>query len=128
MLFRFFRRRKAIETFVFRMSLDLRSRFGEKTFYSLDEIDRLFTTGKYNKAFSAYAYALFCSQKEFEEFFNKLKVNCTYDGLRTTIGKRYFEGSINFNAASVIRYAKSASCNLYYESDIGDSAGTNSPH
>ena len=123
MLFRYFRRRKAIETFVFQMSLELGRRFGEKAHYSLEEIDRLFENKKYNKAFSAYAYALFCSRKTFDDYFNELKVNCTYDGLRTTIAKRYFDGTINFDAPSVIRYAKSASANLYYESNIGPNSG-----
>jgi hypothetical protein len=122
-MFRFFKRRKAIENFVFLMSLDLYRRFGEKTGYSLEEVDRLLENGKYNKAFSAYAYAIFCTRNTFDSNFYELKVNCTYDGLRTVVGKRYFDGSINFDAASVIRYAKSTSSNLYYESNIGTNSG-----
>jgi hypothetical protein len=122
-MFRLFKRRKAIKSFIFRLSLDLQRRFGQKAFYSLEEVDRAFEGDKYDKTFIAYAYALFCSRAPFDSYFNQLKVNCTYDGLRKFVAKRFFRGIIDFNAAAIVRYAKGVGDGTYRECDLGSYSG-----
>jgi hypothetical protein len=121
-MLRLLKRRKAIKSFVYKLPLELGRHFGEKRFYSLGEVDRLLETGKYDKAFSAYAYALLCPRKDFDVHFNELNVNCTYDGLRKIVAKRFFRGIIDFDAAAVVRFAKGVGGGTYYESDIGYSS------
>jgi len=123
-MFRLLKRRKAIKSFVYRLSLELHRRFGEKRFYSFEEVDRLIERGKYDKAFTAYAYALFCSRKAFDSYFEGLKVNCTYDGLREFASKKYLYGVMDFDALSIVRFAKGVGDKSYYESDLGDTGGS----
>jgi hypothetical protein len=115
-MFRFLKRRRAIKTYVFRLSRELLDRFGQKTYYSMDNVNRVFQGGKYDKTYISYAYALFCSRTEFEDYFTQLKVNCTYDGLREFASKKYFNSVIDFNASDIARFAKDIGAS-YYEKD-----------
>ena len=119
-MFRWFKRRRAIKSYVFRLSLELFRRFGQKTFYSIDNIDRVFAGGKYDKNYISYAYALFCSRAEFDSYFSQLKVNCTYDGLRKYASKKYFRGVVDFNASEIAIFAKNTGGDSYYESSFGE--------
>jgi hypothetical protein len=122
-MFRLIKRRRTIKSFIFRLSLELQLRFGQKSFYSLEGIDRAFEGDKYDKAFKAYAYALFCSRTSFDSYFKELKVNCTYDGLRKFVAKRFFRGIIDFNASAIVRFAKGVGDGTYRESDLGTFSG-----
>jgi len=119
-MLRFFKRRKAIESFVHRLPLDIDQRFGGKTYYSIEEVDSALEREKYDKAFSAYAYALLCSRGTFDSHFSQLNVNCTYDGLRRFVSRRFFRGIIDFDAAAVVRFAKEVGDSSYYESRLGE--------
>lgn len=118
-MFRLLKRRNAIRSFVFKLPLELGRCFGEKRFYSLEEVGRRLEEGKYDEAFSAYAYALLCSRASFDAYFSQLKVNCTYDGLRKSVAKKYFGGIIDFDASSIIRFARGVGDKSYYESNHG---------
>jgi len=122
LMFRLLKRRKAIKSFVFKLPLELHRRCGEKRYYSFGEVNRLLDDEKYDRAFSAYAYALFCSRKDFDAYFSALRVNCTYDGLRKFVARKYFKGIIDFDAAAIIRFARGVGDKSYYESGLGDSA------
>jgi hypothetical protein len=133
MLFRLLKRRQAIKSFVFKLPLELRRRFGAKTHYSVEEIDRVLESGKFNRAFSAYAYAMLCSRATFEDYFRGLNVDCTYDGLRKIVADRYLNGAIDFDAASLVRFAKDMGGAYYYESgaaggDVNVSGGSHGGH
>jgi hypothetical protein len=118
-MFRLFKRRQAIKSFVYRLSLELNEHFGQKTFYSVEEVDQLLEAGKFDKAFSAYAYAMFCSRATFDAYFSPLKVNCTYAGLRKIVTKRFFSGIIDFDASAVVHFAQGVGDSTYYESRKG---------
>jgi hypothetical protein len=126
MLFRLLKRRRAIKSFVYDLPLKLERRFGQKTYFSLKEVDALFATGKYDKTFSAYAYALFCSRKDFDSYFQELNVRCTYDGLRKFVSKKYFNGVIDFNASSLFRFAKGIGRGSYDENEVAGEVGVDS--
>ena len=113
-MFRLLKRRKAIKGFVYHLSLELHQHFGQKAFYSIEEVDRLLKSGKYDQAFSAYAYALFCSRSSFDVYFRQFKVNCTYDGLRKFIAKRFFSGIIDFDASAVVHFAQGVGDSTYF--------------
>jgi len=123
MFFRLLKRRNAIKSFIYKLPLELHQRFGEKNYYSIEEIDHLFENGKYNGAFKTYAYALLCSRPAFDSYFRQLNVNCTYDGLRQFVAKKYFRGITDFDALSLIRFAKGVGDSSYRENFFGTSHG-----
>jgi hypothetical protein len=57
-------------------------------------------------AFIAYAHAIFCTREGIDEYYEPLRVRCTYDGLREQVSKRYFGGVRDFDAATLIRVSK----------------------
>ncbi len=115
MLLRLLKRRKAIKSFVYKLPLELHRRFGNKQFYSLEQVERALENGKYDKAFSAYAYALLCSRKDFDSHFGELKLKCTYDSLRMFVSKKYFDGIFDFDGGAVVRFAKGVGDQSYEE-------------
>jgi hypothetical protein len=119
-MFRFLKRSRAIKTYVFKLSLELHRRFGDKRFYTLEQVTHILENGRFDKTFSAYAYALFCSQKDFDAYFGQLKLKCTYYGLRKVVAKRYFRRIIDFDAGAVVRFAKGVGNSNYYESGLGN--------
>jgi hypothetical protein len=127
-MFRLLKRRKAIKSFVHKLPLEMNRRFGDKRYYPLEEIERVFEIGKYDRTFAAYAYALLCSREDFDSYFSLLKVNCTYDGLRKFIGKKYLYGATDFDAFSIVRFAKGVGDKSYYESGLGDNYSGGSGH
>lgn len=122
-MFRLLKRHKAIKSFVCKLPLELHRRFGDRRYFSFEQVERVLEIGKYDRAFAAYAYALLCSRKDFDSYFSELKVNCTYEGLRKIVAKKYFKGIIDFDAASVVRFARGIGDKSYYESDLGDTGG-----
>jgi len=105
-MLRFFKKRAAIKKFLLRLPLDLKRRFGEKHFYSVEEVTRATQGNEYDKAFLAYAFAVFCSPEAFDAHFAPLKVSCTYEGLRSFVAKKYFGGATHFDVIEIIRLAK----------------------
>ena len=118
-MFRLLTRRAAIKKFVQRLPLDLKRRFGDKRFYSMDEVNRALDSKHYNRAFASYAHALFCSSEEFEHHYTTIGVKCTYRGLRSEVAKRFFHGALDFDALSLIAYAKQNPDDHFYESQEG---------
>lgn len=118
-MFRFLKRRRAIKAYVFKLSLELFRRFGDKRFYALAQVTQTLENAQFDKTFSAYAYALFCSQKDFDAYFGQLKLKSTYYGLRKVVAKRYFRGIIDFEGGAVVRFAKGVGGSSYYESNLG---------
>lgn len=121
-MIRFVKRYWAIRSYVKRMSRDLVRRFGKKSFYSIDEVRQAVQRGKFSEGFIAYARAAFCSQEDFDAHYKPLGVRCTYDGLRRTIGRRYLQGQLVFDATTIInRFScPGGTSGGFYESGIGE--------
>jgi hypothetical protein len=99
-------RRSAIDDYVWGLSQELSRHFGTKTHYSVDEVRRVASESGYNMAYIAYAHAMFCSRRDFNDNYGPLGVACTYEGLRDTISRCYFDGVSGFDAATVVRCAR----------------------
>ncbi len=119
-MFRFLKRRNAIKSFVYKLPLELHRRFGDKRFYSIEQVEHTLENGKHDRAFSAYAYALLCSRNDFDSYFGGLKLKTSYDSLRKAIAKKYFNGISDFEGGAVVRFAKGVGDKSYYESDLAD--------
>jgi hypothetical protein len=123
------RRYFAIRSYVKRLSADLRRRFGLKPFYTIDHVTKAVERGGYSKDFIAYAHATYCSRETFDEYYRPLGVKCTYDGLRTVVGRRYLSGRTDFDAEMVILKFHSATRwigDTFTENGLGEDAGHHS--
>lgn len=97
---------RTIERFVWRLPQALVRRFGSKKYYTVDEVTRTARDAGYDMAFIAHAHALFCTREGFDEYYEPLRVCCTYDGLREQVSKRYFGGVRDFDAADLVIASK----------------------
>ncbi|MBK8001676.1 MAG: hypothetical protein IPK15_23970 [Verrucomicrobia bacterium] len=101
-MLRLIKRRLAIRSYVWKLSQELSRRFGKMKFYSVNQVMQAAERGHFSMAFIAYAHAIFCARGDFDAHYSTLGVNCTYDGLRAVVSRRYFGGVADFDAARVI--------------------------
>jgi len=92
----------AIRGYMIRLSRELVRRFGKRSFYSIEQVTQAVQRGKLSAAFIAYAHASFCNQKDFDAFYEPMRVSCGYQGLRRTVGRRYLSGQLDFDAETII--------------------------
>ena len=121
-MIRHIKRYMAIRSYVRRLGAELVRRFGKREFYSVSQVSQAVQRGKFSAAFIAYAHAIFCSQTDFDAYYEPLKVSCSYLGLRRTVGQRYLAGRLDFDAATIISKYRHVDYSRgdYYESGIGD--------
>jgi hypothetical protein len=122
-MLRHIKRYFAIRSYVYRLSQELVRRFGKRSFYSVEHVTQAVQRGKFSAAFIAYAHATFCSETDFEAHYKPLGVSCSYQGLRRTVGLRYFSGQLDFDAATVITRFRRFDGGDFYESGIGSQGG-----
>jgi hypothetical protein len=101
-MIRHIKRYLAIRSYMLRLSRELVRRFGKKSFYSVKQVSQAIQRGRLSAGFIAYAHASFCSQKDFDAFYEPLGVACSYQGLRRTVSRRYFSGDMYFDAKTII--------------------------
>jgi len=118
-MIRYIKRYLAIRSYVRRLSQDLVRRFGKRSSYSLEQVTQAAQRGRFSTVFVAYAHAAFCSQEDFDAYYQPLGVVCTYQGLRRTIARRYFSGETDFDAATIFNRFRRGSGD-FYESGIGE--------
>lgn len=121
-MIRFLKRRLAIRNYVWKLSQELSRRFNKKQYYSIEEITKAAQGAGLRTAFLSYAHAIFCSREEFDAYYSQLRLCSTYDGLRATVSRRYFDGMRDFDAADIINATKHTE-GRFYESGIGMDGG-----
>ena len=100
------KRRSAIGSYFWRLSQALARRFGKKSHYSTEEVSKAAEAG-FDAAFIAYAHAMFCTREDFDAYYGPLRVRCTYDGLRGSVARRFFDGATGFDATNILLRADS---------------------
>ena len=120
-LFRLIKRRLAIRSYVFKLSLELYRRWGKRRYYTVDEVTGAALRSRRKTSFIAYAHAIFCAREDFDAHYGPLKVNCTYERLRAVVSRQYFGGVRDFDAACILRANRSLEVSArFYESGLGD--------
>ena len=76
--------------------------FHKQNFYSTEEVKRAFDSEFKTEHNIEYAFAMFCSQPDFEE----LKLESTYSDLRTEVSKKCFGSWPRFNFDSLLDYSR----------------------
>jgi hypothetical protein len=100
------RKAAAIESYVWELSQELNRRFGVRQYYTVAQVSHAAQVAGFTNVFIAYAHAMFCDRGEFDSYYTPLRVACTYDGLREVVGRRYFDGAMDFNGATIDRMAR----------------------
>jgi hypothetical protein len=114
------KRYRAIRSYAKRLGPELARRWGTHRHFTIDQVTHAAQGAGFSTDFIAYAHALFCRRSEFDAYYGPLRVACTYEGLRSVVARRYFDGVTDFDAASIIRKSKREDDGDFYESHLGE--------
>lgn len=81
MLFRSYRKRKALESYRHVLGARLRGTFGRREHYAPDEVATTARAYGLSDAFLCYALAMYCEREPFEAWHAERGENCSYDRL-----------------------------------------------
>ena len=125
---RFFRKRK-IKKYAKQLPLELKRVYGYKKFYSKVQVDKIIKSKNIGNGNSisitdyCYAYAMFCSPKEFKDIHSKTGENCDYDSMRVDISNCLFHGAAGFTMATLIIEASHTETSFLGGADFGGGDG-----
>ena len=99
-----FKRRRKIKGFAKKLPSELKKLYGRSEYYSKGQVDRAirnkfskFTTGGVVVSDVCYAYAMFCTPKEFKEIHEATGESCDYMELREEVSEVCFENANDFS-------------------------------
>jgi hypothetical protein len=101
-MIRRFKRYRAVGAYFWRLSGELSRRFGRKHYYNMAEVSKAAHDGNFDVGFIAYAHAMFCSRCDFDAHYTRHHVDCSYDGLREVVARRFFDGATGFDAWNIL--------------------------
>lgn len=110
----FFKKTK-IKRFAKKLPADLKKRYGKKRYYSRLQVDRALRRQKLRKPSQNlspndyYAYAMYCSPKEFARICSSTDASCDYSQMRQEISKVVFGGQSEFSFAALDRESSASS-------------------
>jgi hypothetical protein len=104
-MFGFFKKRRAIKSFVRDMGPALRQEFGKKPHYSAEEVRKVGNRVGSNSDYMPYAFCMFCTPMVFDSLYHGSSHN--YDAMREEVGSTFFGGDTSFNADTVIEAGES---------------------
>lgn len=97
-MFGFFRKRRAIKSFVRDMGPTLRRNFGTKPHYSPEEVRQAGRLTGSSPDFLHYAFCIYCTHAAFDALHAGEPATPSYDELRREVGDSHFGGSTTFDA------------------------------
>jgi hypothetical protein len=91
--------------------------FDKQNFYSTEEVKSVYNSELKTEHNIEYAFAMFCSQPDFEE----LHLDSTYNDLRTDVSKKCFGSWPRFNFESLLDYSRRSTMAGDVGGFVGDS-------
>jgi hypothetical protein len=91
--------------------------FDKQNFYSTEEVKSVYNSELKTEHNIEYAFAMFCSQPDFEE----LHLDSTYNDLRTDVSKKCFGSWPRFNFESLLDYSRRSTMTGDVGGFVGDS-------
>ena len=124
-MFKWLHRNRKIKKYAKHLPLELKRDYGYKKFYSKAQVDKIIKrtnigiiTGN-SITDNCYAYAMFCSPKEFKDIHSKAGEHCDYASMRMEVSNCLFSGATNFTMASLILAASHVETSFLGGADFG---------
>ncbi len=108
-MFDTFRDKNSIKAIATSLPKRLVKKFDKKEFYSSIEVDSVFSEAFENKNNIQYAYAMFCSSKEYKNLAQTMAFSSSYSELRLTVADKCFDGWPRFNFESLLNLTNDSS-------------------
>jgi len=104
-----FRDKNSIKAIATSLPRKLVKKFDKKDYYSSEEVDSVFSEVFKNKSNIQYAYAMFCSCKDYMNVAQSMSFSSSYSGLRIEIADKCFDGWPRFNFESFLNLRRCTS-------------------
>ncbi len=101
-MFTTLRKRWAIRSYMRKLGPVLRRRCGRRSSYTPDEVRRAARVSGVNTDYLCYAYCIYCSREDFDQYHRQTGEYCNYAAMRQEIGSMYFRGNTSFDATDAI--------------------------
>jgi hypothetical protein len=88
------------------MPLVLVEKYDKKPFYLPEEVKSVFLEKLDGKENIEYAYAMFCTPKDFNHLADELAFESTFSTLRLSVSKKCFDSWPRFNFDSLLAYSQ----------------------
>jgi|TARA_B100000767_G_C19323556_1_gene352615 hypothetical protein len=104
-MFESFQDNESIEKIVSCLPSVLVKKFDKKDFYTPEEVSTVFIDVLATDNNIEYAYAMFCTQPDFNELANTQHFGLSYKALRLKVSKKCFDNWPRFNFDSLLNYS-----------------------
>lgn len=128
-MFKEFFKKQKIKKYAKKLPQDLKENYAYQKHYSKEQVDaalkrkRLVGGGGIAVTDNCYAYAMYCSSKEFNDIHENLAETCNYESMRGEISNTVFNNSEDFSFSTLlVESAKSESSS--FGSSANDSFNT----
>ncbi|NQY38430.1 MAG: hypothetical protein HRT37_26560 [Alteromonadaceae bacterium] len=108
-MFDTFRDENSIKAIATSLPKRLLKNFDKKEFYSPEEVKTIFSEVFTSNANIQYAYATFCSPKDFTELGQRMEFSSSYSELRLKVADKCFDGWPRFNFESLLNLSNDSS-------------------
>lgn len=105
-MFDTFTQKNSITKIVKLMPLVLVEKYEKKQFYSPEQVKNVFLEKLDGEESIEYAYAMFCSQLDFNNLAHELTFESKFSELRLSVSKKCFDGWPRFNFDSLLAYSQ----------------------
>jgi hypothetical protein len=105
-MFDTFTRNNSITKIAKSMPLVLVEKYEKKQFYLPEEVKKVFLEKLDDQENIEYAYAMFCTQADFNNLADELDIKTKFSDLRLGVSKKCFEGWPRFNFDSLLAYSQ----------------------
>ena len=105
-MFGSFQNENTIEKIVASIPHQLLSKFDMKNSFSPEEVKSVFVDALGSDVNIKYAFAMFCTQADFNDLTETQQFGSTFSELRLEVSKKCFEGWPRFNFESLLSYSK----------------------
>ena len=108
-MFDTFRDKNSIKAIAISLPKKLVNKFDKKDFYSSEEVDNIFAEVFESSTNIEYAYAMFCSSKDYKNLNQTRAFSCSYTELRSQVADKCFDGWPRFNFESLLNLTRDSS-------------------
>lgn len=128
-MFKHFFRNRKIKKYARKLPLELKKSFGQKKFYTKAQVDKALEQRKLTSRDNAgimaycYAYAMYCSPKEFRAIHEQVGEVCDYNAMREDISYTLFGSSTDFSFVTLLSEASHSESGLFSGGDSGLDGG-----
>lgn len=124
-LFKTFRKKQAIRSYLGRLRPHLVKRYGKRPHYTPRQVRAAIFAARLDISYDCYAYAIYSTQEDFRQYHEQAGESCDYLQMRSEVAEMYgYAGSVGADGTDAIDSADGIDFGDPTFGDSGDSGGS----